>query len=148
MSQSINAADQGKDLAMRTIAKGAFSAIQEPVELVVTNKSQWEDLWKKHSKRAPAEPAPDVDFNKETVLFVSMGRKNSGGYSISIQSVEKAGSGWVAKVVKKSPQAGAMTIQALTAPFHIVTVPGTELKVRFETVPEASGGQKKEKKQG
>ena len=79
-------------------------------------------------------------------MFVSMGKKNTGGYAISIQSVEKGDSGVVAKVVKKSPLQGAMTIQSLTAPFHIVAIPKTEGKVKFETVEE-TGGKKENKGQ-
>jgi hypothetical protein len=140
--QSMNGAEQQKSGGIRTIAKGAFSAIQEPMELVITNKTQWEEIWKKQSKRIPPEPAPAIDFDKETVLFVSMGRKNTGGYGISIESVRKADSGVVAKVLKKSPAPGAMTIQSLTAPFHIVAIPKGDGKVKFEIVEDAG---KKEK---
>lgn len=118
---------------VRTIAKGAFSAIQEPTTLVVSNQVQWAELWTRHSKAIPTPPVPKIDFDKESVIFVSLGRKNSGGYSIAVDSIEQQEGGLVVHVSTKSPPRGSMSIQALTAPFDIVAVPKLQGKVTFQT---------------
>jgi hypothetical protein len=132
-------AEPEKEGGMRTIAKGAFSGVQEAGEMVITNKMQWEELWKKTSKKIPPDPAPEIDFEKESVLFASLGRKNTGGYGITIKNVERSGNSIVVHLEQKEPAKGAMTIQALTAPFHIVAVPKIEGKVVFETSKERPG---------
>src|SRR5688572_22708155 len=75
------AVSQGADTnAMRTIAKAAFSGIQEPCQVVITNAADWEKLWSRHNvKTEPKEPVPNVDFEKESVLVVAQGQKRSGG---------------------------------------------------------------------
>src|SRR5688572_10830682 len=120
MSGDLASAAENSKPEMRTIAKGTFSGIQEPSELVITNKTQWREVWAKSSKRVPPEPTPEIDFSKESILLVSMGKKNSGGYAVTIDSVERKGEIIIARVIRKSPPEGAITIQALTAPFHIV----------------------------
>lgn len=125
--------DQPKNFPMRTIATGSFSGIQEPTQLVITNQTQWEEIWKKHAvRKSPQQPAPEINFAKETVLFAAMGRKNSGGYKIQITSVEIKGDELIASISEKSPGEGSLTIQALTAPFHIVAVETAGLPVKFE----------------
>jgi hypothetical protein len=135
MRFSANAAEarSTKTNDMRVIAKGAFSAIQEPTSLVVTNETQWEELWRKHSRQTPAPPAPKIDFSKETILFVCLGRKNSGGYHISVKGINHKDRVTVVEVETASPPKGSMSIQALTAPFEIVAAPKLEGKIEFQT---------------
>src|SRR5689334_13769484 len=77
--------------AIRTLAKGAFSAIQQPTEQVITDKIAWEKAWTEHCSGKSSEKLPEVDFTTEMVVAVTMGRKTSGGYSIQVKQVEPAG---------------------------------------------------------
>jgi hypothetical protein len=65
------------------------------------------------------------------VIAVTMGRRSTGGYSIEITRVERVGNRLRVEVTRTAPPRGAMTIQALTAPFHFVAVPASDLPVRF-----------------
>jgi hypothetical protein len=115
-----------------TIARGAFSGITQPTEQVIKDKAAWEALWAKHAAGAqPAEKLPQIDFPKEMVIFVAMGRKNTGGYKIQITKVEPVGDKLRISVLRSSPPPGAMAIQALTAPFDIVAVAKSDLKPEF-----------------
>jgi hypothetical protein len=121
-----------KEPQMRTIAKGAFSGMQEPAELVITNKTQWAEIWKRHSAQGePKKEAPDVDFTKETVLFVSAGRKSTGGYGVEISGFQTKSGKTEVMIIEKKPRPGGLNIQALTAPFHIVAVPAISGEVKF-----------------
>jgi len=108
---------------IKTIGKGAFGVIDQPLQVVVTNKTQWAELWAKHSAdKLPKPEPPEIDFNKNTVILVSAGRKTTGGYTIEITDVRRSKDKTEIVVTSKGPKEGALTIQALTAPFHIVEV--------------------------
>ena len=108
---------------IRTIGKGAFSAIDQPLQVVVTNKTQWAELWAKHTaNKLPKPEPPEIDFGKNSLIMVTAGRKNTGGYMIDVTDVRRSKDKTEIVVASKGPKEGALTIQALTAPFHIVEV--------------------------
>ncbi len=108
---------------IKTIQKGAFGGIDQPLQEVVTNKTQWADLWGRHTAgKFPKPEPPEIDFNKSSVIFVSAGRKTTGGYTIEVTEVRRTRDKTEIIVTSKSPKEGALTIQALTAPFDIVEV--------------------------
>ena len=127
--------------AMRTIEKGGFSGLQSATNIVVTNATQWTDIWKTHSaQKRPAAPAPEVNFEKETVLIVALGRKPTGGHAVEIKSVQPSGNKVLVTATTRAPRPGGVSIQALTAPFHIVAVPKLtgEVQFKIENEPERS----------
>ena len=127
--------------SIRSLAKGGFSGIQKAKQEVIKDRAAWEKLWTEHNKSTKsASRAPDVDFSKEMVIVVTMGTKRTGGYSVEIVSAEPAGEKLKVSVKQTSPAPGAMTIQALTAPFHFVAVPRSDLEPEFV---EAAPTQKK-----
>lgn len=123
----------GEVIEFREMAKGAMSGFNEPTRLVITNQAEWEKVWQKHNiRRTPVPEVPKVDFEKEMVLLVAMGMRNTGGYSIAIARIEKEEGRMVVHVDTKSPPPGAITLQALTAPFHVVAAKSRELPVVFK----------------
>jgi hypothetical protein len=130
-------------IPLRSLAKGGFSGIQEAKQEVITEKKAWEQIWSKHSKsRTPAAAPPEVDFEKEMVIAVTMGSKRTGGYAVEIARVEITEKKLKILVKESSPPPGAMTLQALTAPFHFVAVPKSNLKPEF--VKELKPAEKKQ----
>ena len=129
---TVNAADPIK---IRTIAQGNFSGVQTPTQVAVTNATQWKELWAKHSaQRTPAEKAPEINFDHETVLFAALGRRNAGGHKIEIAEVKSLGDATEVLINTRTPKPGGIQIQALTAPFHIVAVPKLTGPVKFKLV--------------
>jgi hypothetical protein len=127
--------------SFKTLDKGGFSGIQQQLEVVVTNKNQWEELWGKHTaQKLPKPPAPEIDFDKQSIVFISLGRKNTGGYSVEITDIQRSGKKAEVLFSSKEPKPGGFTIQALTAPFHIVTTPRIEGEVKFRKVESKKGG--------
>ena|SRR5688572_13593175 len=125
----VNAAEPIK---IRTLSQGNFSGIQTPSEIVVTNASQWAEVWTKHSaQRTPKEDAPTVDFEKETVLFVGLGTKPTGGHKVEIAEAHHTGDKTEVLVRIRAPQSGGFSIQALTAPYHAVAIPKVKGPVTF-----------------
>jgi len=117
---------------VRSLAKGGFSGIKEVKQEVITDKKAWEQFWSKHSRLTrPAALPPEVDFAKEMVIAVTLGIKRTGGYAVEITRVQATGKILKIMVKQSSPPPGAMTIQALTAPFHFIAVHKSGLKPEF-----------------
>jgi len=133
------AANGAQTLPIRSLKKGAFSGIREAKQEVVKSADAWEKLWKQHATAAgESEKIPAVDFSKEMVVVATMGTKRTGGYAIEIVGVEAKDKTLKISVKKTSPPPDAFTIQALTAPFHFVAVPKSNLKPEFVTaMPDA-----------
>ena len=125
-------ADDPRSLPIRSLARGAFSGVKEARHEVIRDADVWEKFWKQHSVAgSSAEKIPAVDFAREMVIAATMGAKRTGGYTIEIVRVEPAGKSLQIFVKQTSPPPGALTIQALTAPFHFVAVPKSDLKPEF-----------------
>lgn len=129
-------APQPGPLPLRTLAKGGFSGIQQPLQQVITDPAQWEKIWTAHNAGRKSEQArPEIDFTKEMVIVAAMGRKNTGGYSIEISKAEPSGGKLMIYVTRKAPRPGGMSLQALTAPFHMAALPKTDLEPEFVETP-------------
>ncbi|TMP96884.1 MAG: protease complex subunit PrcB family protein [Verrucomicrobia bacterium] len=125
-------ADSPRPLPVRSLAKGVFSGIRDARKEVLRKAGDWEKLWSQHSVSAGAtEKIPAVDFDKEMVIAATLGTQRTGGYSIEVVGVEARGKTLRISIKKSAPPPGAITIQALTAPFHFVAVPKSDLKPQF-----------------
>jgi len=71
------------------------------------------------------------------IVAVFLGEKPTGGYKVEITAIEEdRGKGRLRVVVReRKPPAGAMVIQALTQPYHIVRVKKIDLTTTFVTEP-------------
>ncbi|HZH69639.1 MAG TPA: protease complex subunit PrcB family protein [Flavobacteriaceae bacterium] len=67
-----------------------------------------------------------VDFQKHVLVLLHAGQKNTGGYSISVESI-KIDKGITTVTVKETgPEPGTQVTMALSNPFAIVAVPKNE----------------------
>jgi hypothetical protein len=103
----------------------------QPSERVIRTKADWEDAWKTLPHR-PEDRLPDVDFAVDCVVLVAWGTKPTGGYSISVESVEVKNGEAVVQVRRRKPT-GIVT-QALTAPCVVVRTARLPDRVRFVDV--------------
>ena len=131
------AANGAQTLPIRSLKKGAFSGIREVKEEVVKTADEWNKMWKQHAAAGDSDKIPAVDFSKEMVVVAAMGTKRTGGYTIEIVGVEPKDKTLKISVKKTEPPPDAITIQALTAPFHFVAVPKSNLKPEFVEVKPA-----------
>ena len=123
-------------VSIRSLASGAFSGITEARQEVIKSQVSWDKFLAAHQANTRSGPKlPAVDFSKEMVIAVTMGRKNSGGYAIEITGVETTRDALKVFVKRTSPAPGAITIAALTAPFHCVAAPKSDLRVEFVDTP-------------
>jgi len=101
---------------------------------LISDKETWAEIWR--LANGNIEPMPElaeIDFSKQMVLAVFMGRKNSAGYSNEITSINKAKGILNVKVVNYQRESGTM-LPVLTSPFHIVKVPKGNFKLKIENI--------------
>ncbi len=118
-------------LAVRRF-KGYHGGIKEVGEQVIEDATTWEKVWKQvHATLRPLPKLPEVDFERQIVLAVFMGGRNTGGYSIDITHVKDAGKFLEVSVRRMSPDARDVTTQALTAPYDMLVIEKPGKPVRF-----------------
>jgi hypothetical protein len=63
-----------------------------------------------------------TDVQKSNFVILNMGEKSSGGYSITIESIEETDSTINIKVKENSPEPDAMVTQGITYPFCVIKI--------------------------
>jgi hypothetical protein len=108
------------------------TGFREPERLVIRTAEQWSQVWARVTQvYLPRPAAPPVNFDHEMVVFVAMGQRPTGGYSITVEGVYAANGRIFAEVRERSPGAGCITSEALTEPVDAVRVPRRDGAVIF-----------------
>jgi hypothetical protein len=63
-----------------------------------------------------------LDVQKSNFVILNMGEKNTGGYSIGIESVVETKENIIINVKESSPEPGSMVTQVITYPFCVVKI--------------------------
>lgn len=124
-------------LVWRTLSKGLVSGLVEPRRQVIHDEAEYLRVWTQHaapSNRIGLPPA--VDFSREMVLVVAMGRRPTGGYLIEVVDLELRGKTLRVLVGERNPVPGSMQIQQATEPVVFVALPAMSARVDFRTVKE------------
>jgi len=113
------------------------SGYNAATQLVIQDQATWEQAWQViHANRQPAPLVPAIDFAHETIALAALGRQNTGGYDIYIQSAAVEDSQVVLTVRQTTPGSTCVTTQALTQPVDIVRLPRRREPVHFVARPE------------
>jgi hypothetical protein len=86
---------------------------------IITNEK---DFRKVLSEELLLNKVKKEDINKNNFLYLSLGEKNSGGYGISVSSVEELSDKIIVKVAKTAPKPDSFVTTAITYPFCIVKI--------------------------
>ena len=107
-----------------TLAQQTYSGYTTRERAVVQSANEWPAIWSKiHSGQSPEPAVVTPDFANEEAIIAAMGEKNSGGYSITIDSVTRHERGSVVYVTEKSPSQSCITPAVVTHPVHAVRAP-------------------------
>ncbi len=99
------------------------SGFVAPAQRVVRTAGEWRSAWAELQALArPVSAAPAVDFKRESVIVVALGRQRSGGHVIRIVGVETQGRSTVIRVRVESPGRGCIVMSALTSPADVAVV--------------------------
>lgn len=107
------------------------SGIGEPTREVVRTEAEWRAAWLRiWSNHFPQPSVPAVNFSSEAVVVAAMGTRNTGGYTITVDSAVATPGALHVFVTERSP-VRCVTTQALTAPVHAVAVAADGRPVQF-----------------
>jgi hypothetical protein len=113
---------------------GNFSDVLTASEQVITDESTWEDVWERvHAKKSPRPALPIVDFTKQAVIAVFLGKHASGGYTIQISRIRDTGRRVEVEVDRFSPTRSNSVIEVDTSPYDIVVIPKPTKPVVFKS---------------
>lgn len=103
------------------------TGMPERVNYRITDGSQLNELW--GYVEATPGTTPHIDFTKEDVLAVFDGTHTTTGYRIAVTSIADANGTRTVHVTRMAPGANCVTASAITAPYQIVAVPKSDLKL-------------------
>ncbi len=110
------------------------AGLRDEGAFVATTGEQFARLWARmHSDgqgRVRPDAAPPVDFQRETVVFISAGTRPGGGTSLQVSEVEDAGGEVRVRVQLSTAGAGCMVTAAITTPVAVIRFERRERPVK------------------
>jgi hypothetical protein len=122
-----------------TLASEYYSGFDEATQRVVGSGPEWMTAWAQlYSRLQPKPDVPVVNFLTQRVIIVGLGTKNSGGYSVRLDSLVTFENGTKVFTTALVPGDRCGVTAALTQPVFAVRVPTPVEPVTFEqqTVPQ------------
>lgn len=129
----------GRKLSWRTLSRGLSSGLVEPGHYVIRDPTAYFKLWADHAAEVPrAALPPAVDFSREMVVAVALGRRPTGGYMIEIVDVVLRGRTVRVLVAERVPRPGVLQIQMGTQPYQFIALPALNARLEFRNVDPAN----------
>jgi PrcB C-terminal len=85
-----------------------------------------------NKSRSPKLIISVINFEKEMVIALFLGEKNSGGYAITVEQVLNKNNKVSIFYKETSPKLGDMVTSVMTQPYSIIKIPKTIKEIVFE----------------
>jgi hypothetical protein len=110
-------------MQLRVLGTGSYGreGTDQPAVFIATSDEEFRELWRRYITDTP----PPVDFSRESAVFLLLGTRSTGGYSIDPQTAGVSGGEVRIDAPVTSPGRESIVTMALTAPFAVVAVPGS-----------------------
>ena len=120
-------------LPLRSLLQEHNTGLRDSTRRVITDSASLARIWAQaYARRGTVPPVPRIDFAREMVIVAIMGVRNTGGYTIHVDSaVARAGELRV-YVRRTMPGPTCGTTAAITEPVAMVAVPRFDGPVMFE----------------
>ncbi|HYM60821.1 MAG TPA: protease complex subunit PrcB family protein [Thermoanaerobaculia bacterium] len=121
------AAKEAKAVTFRLVQRGSYGAgasarpgtSRGARAAMARDEGSYRALWQQYA--GGGEP-PAVDFSRETSVFLSLGQRPTGGYSITPNSVAVEGTTIVVDATISTPSPGSVVTMAFSSPFAVIAV--------------------------
>ena len=131
-AENTGSSPQQTMVAFEVLHTDAISNIPDPLEEIISSEERLQEVFVHiNSSRIPAMDVPDIDFSKESLIFVNLGYKSSGGYSVRVDRIEKDAEGYTVFLSGVSPGPGDMVATVITYPWTLVKMEKPEKEVVF-----------------
>jgi hypothetical protein len=97
----------------------------------VTDSAAWDALWAQIIRGSSPQPVPRVDFDSQMLIVVTMDRRPTGGYGITIDSVRAVNGRVRAFVTEWSPGTRCGVTEAITEPVGLARLRRVPMPVEF-----------------
>lgn len=104
---------------LEELSKSAYSQFNKTERLVVKSDAGLQSIY---DRIATKEATPQINWDRNQVVLLAMGQRNTGGFSISVDRVVYGNSEILVYYKTTGPEKGAMVTQALTAPYVLFTI--------------------------
>lgn len=122
-----------KKVNAEMILSGTFCSIDTKREEVINNKDEYDKLMKDVYMNLDQMPkVPVVNFEKNTLVAVFIGARNTGGYMVNIDSIMEGSKNLTVMVTESKPGKNCVVTEAITKPFVIMKIPKTDKKAVFK----------------
>lgn len=113
--------------------RGSTGGIPQPETTVIDDAASFADYWNRlNANRFPAPEVPgDVEFRNDRLLAVHIGSRNSGGYGVRVDHIERGPNGLTVFTTETQPGANCIVTLAITSPYVVVQTPQTGEGVQF-----------------
>jgi hypothetical protein len=115
-----------------TLARGEDTPAPLPTPGMITNFDSWTQFWIAHTGSVAG--LPPVDFEKEVVLYASIGPRFESGETLEIRRVLPFGEGTLVEIVHSVPGNFCSPVQRTHRPFHVVVAPLLPAPITFKAV--------------
>ncbi len=128
----------GPDVPFTHLVRGPLSGLDEPAQVVVRSRADWQALWNRHAPNEETPRMDELDFGEQMIVGVFLGSRPTGGHTVSIEQVHREGTRLVVGYLERRPAAGSLVPQIVTSPFDVVVLPHHDETVDFVRLDEAS----------
>ena len=115
---------KSNDIDYKILYSGQNGITEELDYILIKNNQNYIDVIKKlNVSEEFYSELLDIDFSKNNICVLLLGQRNTGGYSIEVESLKLIKGILYIKKKEISPGKGEMVTMALTNPYCIVVVP-------------------------
>ncbi|MEO7997038.1 MAG: protease complex subunit PrcB family protein [Gemmatimonadaceae bacterium] len=118
-------------LPFDVLHNGISSGYTKLSEFVIQDGDEFTRRWRGVLQGSPDAEKPEVNFEKTTVVFVAIGARNTGGYSVHVDSISKESTGATVHYTVTSPGSRCMSMQMLTSPVEVISFDRVEGQIKF-----------------
>lgn len=131
-----NPQDQINFSAFRT---GTNSRIQTQGMFDFSSEGEFQSYWSRSTGQSPAAAPRGVDWSRQKIVAIHLGRRPTGGYSVLVTKVERQVSFAMISAVERKPLPGQYVSEGETSPYVLLKVDRITVPFRLN-VTEARGG--------
>lgn len=119
-------------IPFQTIEQDFYGGLTNSKFIVIEDINSLEEVYDLLNKyKSPSLEVPKINFDKETVIALFLGEKNSGGYSISVRQIKNENNKVVVEYEIQSPNKGDMVTSVMTQPYCVIKTQKTLKTIVF-----------------
>lgn len=114
------------------LSGSSYSEFNQTEQTIIKDNTALESVYNRIATR---EAMPRINWDKQQVVLLALGQRNTGGFSIDISEVVKTKKDITVYYHTSGPKEGDMVTQALTAPYVLYALDNpNKLPINFEEV--------------